>query len=90
MSGWIGGAGRPDAAKLALALLSLALLSPTSLCAQGEFEVSLPVGSEAPAAALQDLDGDPVQLLDYMGERPTLIEFWAIWCENCKSCEKCI
>ncbi len=85
MSGWIGGGGRPSAAKLSLALHSLALLSPTNLCAQGEFEVSLPVGSEAPAAALQDLDGDPVQLLDYIGEEPTLIEFWAVWCENCEA-----
>ena len=85
MSDRIRGAGWPGAAKLALALLPLALLVPANLCAQGEFEVSLPVGSEAPAAALQDLDGDPVQLLDYVGERPTLIEFWAMWCENCKA-----
>jgi thiol-disulfide isomerase/thioredoxin len=87
-AGGAGGAGRagwPGAAKLALGLLLLALVVPGSLWAQGEFEVSLPVGSEAPAAALQDLDGDPVQLLDYMGEEPTLIEFWAIWCENCEA-----
>ena len=87
-AGRAGGAGRggwPGAARLALALLPLMLLVPGSLCAQGEYAVSLPVGSEAPAAALQDLDGDPVQLLDYVGEEPTLIEFWAVWCENCEA-----
>jgi thiol-disulfide isomerase/thioredoxin len=70
---------------VAFALLPLILVAPGSLCAQSEYAVSLPLGSEAPAAALQDLDGGPVQLLDYIGERPTLIEFWAIWCENCEA-----
>lgn len=81
----IGRVARSGAAKLSLTLLSLLLLAPVSLRAQGEFEVGLPIGSEAPAAALQDLEGNPVQLLDYMGDRPTLIEFWAIWCENCEA-----
>jgi thiol-disulfide isomerase/thioredoxin len=78
-------AGSPGAVRLSLALLPLTLLLPQGLRAQGEFEVGLPVGSEAPAAAVQDLDGNPVELLDYIGERPTLIEFWAIWCENCEA-----
>jgi thiol-disulfide isomerase/thioredoxin len=68
-----------------LAFLPLTLVVPGNLSAQGEGAVSLPIGSEAPAAALQDLDGEPVQLLDYIGDRPTLIEFWAIWCENCEA-----
>ena len=71
--------------QLSLTLLPLLLFAPVSLRAQGESEVGLAIGTEAPAAALQDLDGNPVQLLDYIGDRPTLIEFWAIWCENCEA-----
>ncbi len=85
MSDLIGRVGWSGAVRLALTLLPLTLVVPKDLCGQDEYAVSLPVGSEAPAAALQDLDGDPVQLLDYMRDRPTLIEFWAIWCENCEA-----
>lgn len=81
-------AGRPVGAAprawppLALAvLLALAFLPATA----GAQEVGLPVGTQAPAASLEDLDGNPVQLLDYVEEgTPTLIEFWATWCELCE------
>jgi thiol-disulfide isomerase/thioredoxin len=63
----------------------VALMSPGRLFAQGsgEGQVSLPLGTQAPSAALEDLDGNPVDLLDYVRGKPALIEFWATWCENC-------
>ena len=62
--------------------LALTLLA-TQLHGQ---EVSLPVGTQGPGAALEDLDGNPVDLLDFVEPgKPALIEFWASWCHECEA-----
>jgi thiol-disulfide isomerase/thioredoxin len=69
-----------------LSVLTLLVLAPELRAqASGEGSVSLPIGSVAPTAALQDLDGNDVDLLQLIDGRPALIEFWATWCEQCEA-----
>lgn len=70
---------------LVLSLVVLGAPAAPLRAQSGEGQVSLPLGTPAPAATLEDLEGNPVQLLDYVGGRPALIEFWATWCENCEA-----
>jgi len=67
------------------AVLGMAL-SVGALSGQGQGQVSLALGTVAPGAELEDLDGNPVELRDFfVADVPTLIEFWASWCENCEA-----
>lgn len=74
--------GAPPRVLVFAAAAALLLIPPVASMAQ---EVGLPLGTSAPSAALEDLDGNAVDLLDYIQGRPALIEFWATWCENCEA-----
>lgn len=58
--------------------------APSALRAQGEDVIGLPVGATPPAALIEDLDGRPVNLSEYIGRKPVLFEFWATWCPICE------
>jgi len=64
-------------------LLLLAALA-SRLPAQEE-DLGIAVGATAPAVMVQDLDGKPVSLGQYVGKKPVLVEFWATWCPICKA-----
>ena len=53
------------------------------LPAQAENAVGLPLGTRPDAVVIEDLDGTPADLADYVEKGPVLIEFWATWCPVC-------
>lgn len=61
--------------------------TPSDVCAQSK---GLSVGDKAPTALVQTLDGAPVDLAQFVGKTPVLIEFWATWCPLCRELEPTI
>ena len=69
-------------------LLGTVLLGAMVLGAPlGAQESGIPVGSRAPVVTVEDVDGKPVDLGQWIGKRPVVLEFWATWCPNCEELE---
>ncbi len=65
-----------------IVVASLALFA-TPAFAQMLGEIGIAVGEVPELVEIEDLDGNPVDLAQFVGEKLALFEFWARWCENC-------
>ncbi len=68
---------------LAIVVLAFAFVRPL----RAQEQIGIAVGAKPEPVTIEDLDGSPVDLGDYIGVKPVLLEFWATWCPLCAALE---
>ena len=86
---WSAGLNQVHRALFRLVAVPLVFLSVLAATGKAQ-DIGLEVGSQAPAAAVETLDGKAANLSQWVGKKPVLMEFWATWCGNCEQLEPTI
>lgn len=73
--------------RMLIRVAAVAALLTVAIAPARAQDLGIEVGSTAPAAKVHTLDGKEVDLAQYVGKTPVLMEFWATWCPNCKELE---
>jgi thiol-disulfide isomerase/thioredoxin len=70
-------------------LLTIVVLSAAGLFAPERVRAQegIMLGTVAPGAAVETLDGTKADLGTYLHGKPAVLEFWATWCPLCKQLE---
>src|SRR5689334_9564965 len=66
------------------AFVLIGALGISGAASAGAQDLGIDVGTTAPAVTVNALDGKAVNLGNYIGKVPVLMEFWATWCPNCR------
>ena len=67
------------------ALVAGALVLPSQICEAALFSTGPKVvqGEAAATFVTRDLDGNEINLADYIGQKAILLDFWSIYCSPC-------
>ncbi len=72
-----------NTARCVAVALAATVVAAAPAALQAQDDVGLPLGSAAPVATVQALDGTSLDLASLVGHKPVVFEFWATWCPIC-------